>query len=208
MAERRDYLAECNSEGVAIPDFEAAFCARCLQPECQRSRFGQSRFEKRTSNWKTRLFEAVPRMDDSDPRIIQLRTKRFIEVPTGRIPEVGSGWRDPRDLVDEPLPIATPPVSSVPPRAVAEEPEEAPVSEPPPAMAPPIPAPSPISPPAVSEAPLATRPLNTPRQQGQMLGGRAPVAPKTQDAWAVTPTETKGLPVVRPGTRIKMGSGV
>lgn len=183
-------------------------CSRCLQKECSRSLFGKSRFEQRIGSWRERLFEHVPRMAESDPRLVTLSSKRFIEIDAGRIPEINSAsgsWIDPRDLdVQEESSQASPPVE---PDVVAEPPAPPVVEE---APAPPAPAPAPVSTPSpalVSGHPLQPRLLNTPRPQPQMIGNRPEPKPK-RDAWEVVPQETKGLPVVRPGARIKMGSGV
>lgn len=186
-------------------DLTMGSCSRCFQKECARSLFGKSRFEQRTSAWRERLFEHVPRMDDSDPRLITLSSKRFIEIDKSRIPEIqsasGSTWIDPRDLdVPEESSQASAPVEPVP----EPLPEPTVVEETPPAT--PVAAPAP-SPTLVSNHPLQPRLLNTPRQQPQMIGNRPAPQPK-RDAWEVVPQETKGLPVVRPGARIKMGSGV
>ncbi len=186
---------------VTEQDLAMGACSRCFQKECSRSLFGKSRFEQRTLAWRERLFEHVPRMDDSDPRLITLSSKRFIEIDKGRIPEIqsasGSTWIDPRDLdVLEESPQASvlvEPVAVPEPTVV----EETPVVVPSP----------PHSPALVSNHPLQPRLLNTPRQQPQMIGSRPTPQPK-RDAWEAAPQETKGLPVVRSGARIKMGSGV
>lgn len=187
---------------VTEQDLMMGSCSRCFQRECSRSLFGRSRFEQRTSAWRERLFEHVPRMDDSDPRLITLTSKRFIEIDNSRIPEIGSGstWIDPRELdVPEESSQASGPVEPAPeptlePSVVEETPAATPVA---PALSPTL----------VSNHPLQPRLLNTPRQQPQMIGNR-PAPPPKRDAWEVAPQETKGLPVVRPGARIKMGSGV
>jgi hypothetical protein len=175
----------------------AGACSRCFQKECSRSLFGKSRFEQRTLAWKERLFEQVPRMPESDPRLVTLSSKRFIEIDTSRIPEINSAsgsWIDPRDLdAQEESSQASPPVEPVVVAPPPTPPAPAPVSTPSPAL--------------VSGHPLQPRLLNTPRPQAQMIGNR-PEPPPKRDAWEVVPQETKGLPVMRPGTRIKMGSGV
>lgn len=195
MTQTQDFLVECNEFGVPVEDFTAAHCSRCLQKECHRSQHGRSRFEARVGSWQERLFTNVPRMAASDSRLVTLQAKRFVEVP-GRIPEVGS-WLDPRDL-DQP---------AVSPQAMPIQP----VAEAPPPPAPPPPAPPPPAP--LVEAPqdpartrTAPRLMNTPVSNGRMIGGRVPPAPS--DPWAAKPQETAGLKVVKPGARIKLGSGV
>lgn len=194
---------------VTEPELMAAACSRCLQQECSRSLYGKSKFEHRISTWRGRLFETVPRMDEADPRFVVLSSKKFLEIDRGRVPEITSGsgsWIDPRDLdVPEESPQASPPVEPVVVAAPA-------LPEPPPVVVPtPEPAPAVVesapSPALVANHPLQPRLLNTPRPKPQMIGNRPEPGPK-RDAWDVAPQETKGLPVVRPGARIKMGSGV
>lgn len=199
MPQKQDLLAICNEFGVPVQDFEAQHCSRCLQPECNRSQHGKSRFEARIDTWQERLFTHVPRMPESDPRLVQLRTTKFIEVSTGRTPEVGSNWMDPRDLDEAP---ATHQAASVP----AEPEPEPPSVAPPPlsvetkvAVEPPEPRPEP-------RRPAPRQLLNTPSTNGRMIGGRKPETPN--DPWEVKPKETQGLKVVQPGARIKLGSGV
>lgn len=191
-------MSECNEFGVSAQDFEAQFCFRCLQPECSRSQHGKSRFEARIGNWEQRLFTSIPRMPESDPRYITLHTKKFVDIDPGRIPEIGrapAAWIDPRDLDvapespqssgqpknREPEPEAPAPLASVAPEA-QEEPRPAPTAVP--------------------------KLMNTPVQQGRMIGGSKPAPPR--DPWEVkAPTETTGIKVVKPGARIKIGgSGV
>lgn len=201
MAEKRDFLAECSGDlGLTPQDVQAAFCFRCLQAECSRSLSGKSGFEARTSTWENRLFTSVPRMNEGDPRIVTLRSKKFVEVPTGLTPEIGgppSAWLDPRDL-DVPVESPHSTTSSGPSVALATpEPKEALVEEAQPA-APPEPRPEPQPRPAF---------LNTPVQTGRMI--RGPKPEPSRDPWEVRPKETQGLQVVKPGTRIKLGgSGV
>lgn len=190
MAEKQDHLATCNELGVPIRDFEMQFCARCLQVECTRSQHGKSRFEQRIGTWRERLFEEVPRMNDADPRMKDIRAKRFIDIDTGPIPEIGERheWRDPRDLdaatESAQTVVEVPPTTSV----VSTTPE---------------PSPSP------SVVPVATQLMNTSTQPGRMLGGRKLKPKDDADPWAVKPQETQGLQVVKPGARIKIGgSGV
>lgn len=196
--EKRDHLAICNELGVPSQDFEMQFCARCLQSECVRSQHGKSRFEQRVVSWKGRLFDEVPRMNASDPRLLSIRAKKFVEIDTGRVPEIGGksdAWVDPRDL-DEPRES---------PQATASEPE--PVAQ---VTPPPEPVTVPPVEPKVSEPKISERAvpqlMNTQVQQGRMIGGRKPEPPR--DPWEVKTQETQGLQVVKPGARIKLGSGV
>lgn len=213
--ERRDYLRVCNEQGVALEDFKLQFCDRCLQPECTRSQAGESKFEARVSNWQERLFTDVPRLDPNDPRVGPIRAKKFLEIDAGPVPEIraspASAWVDPRDLdsgpqdldaspknpqaSEEPIPSAPSAPSTIqepPPKTLAEEP-----STPPPA-------------PAQPQQQARANLMNTPFQQGQMLGGRPrPAVPEANDPWAAPvpqrATETGGVKVVEPGAKIKLG---
>lgn len=93
----RDFLGECNAQGEPLVDFQATWCAFCLQPECSRSMAGKSLFDRRVRTWEERLFTAVPRMNPNDERYPHIAAKRFVGVPGSeeRTPEVGSGWVDP-----------------------------------------------------------------------------------------------------------------
>jgi len=193
VAEKHDFLSVCNDHGVPVRDFEAQFCFRCLQPECTRSLSGKSRFERRVDTWEDQFFNHVPRMSEADPRFVQLRAKKFIEIERGPVPEIGRAvraWIDPRDLDAAPeSPHSTEDSPPVPPAEVAEE-ESSTLTETPLSQSPP--------PPVL---------MNTPFRQGQMLRGSKPAAPP-RDPWAAKPKEPE-IPKVRPGAKIKLGgSGV
>ncbi len=207
MAEKRDLLGECNELGVTAQDFEVQFCFRCLQAECARSQHGKSRFEARIGSWEERLFKHVPRMNESDPRFVVLRTKKFVDIDAGRVPEIGQGsssaWVDPRDLDEAP---------KSPQSTASSETVEAPE--------PPLPLPEAPASSTVSESVETTEPspappralpqlMNTPVQQGRMIGGHK--LPPPRDPWEAPAStkETQGLQVVKPAARIKIsGSGV
>src|SRR5690606_19815310 len=122
--ERRDYLPVCNDKGVPLPEFQATFCVRCVQPECSRSRAG-GLFESRVASWEDRLFKNPPRMSKSDPLHAAIAAKRFIEIDVGRVPEVGgrSDWIDPRSLEEPKTPTRRPRKAKAP-KAGAEHPRE------------------------------------------------------------------------------------
>lgn len=98
---KRDFLSECNDQGVALQDFDLAFCQRCHQPECSRSQFGKSLFEQRVSTWEERLFTNPSKLSDTDPRLIQIRAKSFVDVPVSKSITVAGGWLDPNDLAPQ-----------------------------------------------------------------------------------------------------------
>lgn len=192
-------------------EFEAQFCFRCLQKECARSQHGKSRFEARVSTWETRLFDEVPRMNEQDPRFVVLRSKKFVDINTGAIPEIGqrraSAWVDPRDL--DVAPESPHPTGQEVP--VLKEPSDAPKNQNHLTGAAPPPPPPKLTEKVLAEPPRTLQPpqfLNTPVQQGRMLGGMSKPEPQAapRDPWEVKPAkDTKGLPVVQPGARIKIG---
>jgi hypothetical protein len=194
MPERRDYLSVCNDQGVPLADFQATFCVRCVQPECSRSRAG-GLFETRVATWEERLFKDPPRMSKDDALYAILAAKRFVEVDTGRTPEVhGSAeWLDPRTLVERPEPESRPRIVRAPRASTPSERAEE------------------SNPPLRAQQPTEWRaPLNTPFAQGTMLAGAPPVPPKP-DRWAVAtppPAEESSPPtVVKAGAKIKFTGG-
>lgn len=213
-----DFLNECNDHDVPFRDFEAHFCARCLNKDCTRSNAGKSKFEHRIGTWEQQMFTDVPTMDGEDPRLITLQAKKFKGIEPGPPPEVGqsSAWTDPRDLPD-PADLEHLPVN--PPAPVIEQPEPAMVLPPEPALVTQLPAldeqveellaePVPDNPaPAPSPNTLPQFLMNTPSNSGQMLGNRTPPAKVPQkDPWAPKePAKTDGLEVVESGARIRFG---
>jgi len=194
---RRDQLAECNTEREAIPVFQEAWCRRCINPECTRSLYGQSRFDLRVNSWEERLFRNPPRMDASDPRFQQIAGKRFLSLDVGPAPEVRS-WVDPSqvqaptpNLVADPTPVS--PVREVSAPNPPPKPEPALV----------VTEPKPIP----ANSPKEILLMNTPNQGGRMLPG-APTLPNPPgpDAWSAPKPAENVIPV---GGRVKLkGSGV
>jgi hypothetical protein len=177
--------------------FTAECCSRCVNPQCTRSNFANSKFESRVLTWEERLFTKVPRMDPSDERFAKIAGQRFLLIdPAGSTPAASQGWVDPRNLespriqvpvrrAPQPAPKPEPPA----PEAEAEvvEPVEAPQEELSLKRAP-------------ADASLAV--VNTPVNQGQMIGGRpAPTAAE----WTPPspPAESK---VVKTGAKVRLGS--
>ncbi len=200
MSDRRDYLPVCNDHGVPLPDFQAAFCVRCMQRECSRSRAG-GLFETRVATWQERLFINPPRMPENDPLFSTIAAKMFKDIDVGRIPEVGGGaggsaWVDPL------TPEASRRESDPTPRAA----RAAPVTAPPVAHATDV---TSGPPPAPQSKPRA--PLNTPFVQGTMIGGAAPsksaVDPWAARAAAETAPQAASSKVVSPGAKIRFRSG-
>jgi hypothetical protein len=93
----KDMLSECKTDTGSLSDFQAAFCSRCINPECSRSSFGSSHFDKRIATWEKRLFTDVPKMPKQDPRYLTLANQNFLPIEVGRTPEVSSNWISPND---------------------------------------------------------------------------------------------------------------
>lgn len=182
-----------------MPDFQAAFCVRCMQRECSRSRAG-GLFETRVATWQERLFVNPPRMPKDDPLYSAIAGKMFKEIDVGRIPEVGralgsSAWVDP----------LTPDEASRDPNPIPRVAKAAPV-----APAPAIAAADGSSPAPVPAA-KARPPMNTPFVQGTMIGAAGPPQPAV-DRWAAQPVTEPARQgasgkVVSPGAKIRFRSG-
>ncbi len=195
----RDLLQECNTQGAPLDVFAAECCRLCINPDCTRSRFGQSLFERRVNTWEERLFQNPSRMSPDDPRFVNIAGKRFLTLDTSRTPEVRlQTWADPRDMAEAPsaplavLPPTTPVVRvSEPASVLSTGPQK----------------------PAAPGNLLGLVNANTPAAPGRMLSG-APAAPtEKRDPWASpvppVPPSIEGVGVsekkVRPGTKIKLG---
>lgn len=76
---RKDYLSECMSEVGVVPldVFNKEFCLVCANAECSRSRANNSLFQLRATNWEKDLFLNVPRLKDSDPLAVEIRSKWY-----------------------------------------------------------------------------------------------------------------------------------
>jgi hypothetical protein len=190
----RDLLRECNDRQAPLDEFQQGFCGRCINPECSRSLYGQSRFDVRVNTWEDRLFTNTPRMDSTDPRYNEFAGKKFLTLDTGRTPEIRGAWVDPRDVpADASVPAAVSVVVPPEPRII-----EVPAVE----------EPMPPTTPARNPARVPTHLLlsNTPAPRGVMVGQPPPEA-AARDPWA--PPEAPKDPVVAVGSRVKMGgSGV
>jgi len=202
-ASRRDLLAECNTENEALPVFFEGWCKRCVNPECTRSLYGQSRFDIRVNSWEDRLFKNPPRMDSKDPRFKEISGKRFLTVDMSAPPEVRS-WVDPV-AATEPAPRA-PVVALAPEPVVVPElpkvnaPEPQPVVDSTTAVRPSTPFVGAVVRPEVLS-------MNAQSQGGMMLSGVKPQqAAPVKDPWAAPEPAENVIPV---GGRVKLGgSGV
>jgi len=194
MPDKRDWLHHCNEFVVPNEDFELQHCGRCFQAECTRSLHGKGQFDHRVATWEERLFTETPKLDEGDPRVEVIRAKKFVEI--GPAPEVGlSAWEDPRDLQD-----------TSPEQAVVDLDEQGPAKAP---ELDDFPQEPQIQ--QQSTAPVMDRPMNTPAQSGQMVGGHdKPVQKPVVDPWEPKKEATlDGGQVVKPGARIRFGgSGV
>jgi len=159
---RVDLLAECNTVGAPLDVFAEQCCNHCINPECSRSLFGQSKFDRRVNTWYDRMFANVPRMDEGDPRFNSIAGQRFILInPDGPL-EVHSQWDEVPTEGSQPVRPVTLPEPEPEPESVVkgllehttvlddpiEFPEEPPpvVFAPEPEPAPPAPEPEPAPP--------------------------------------------------------------
>lgn len=199
---RSDLLSECNAVGAPLDLFKEQCCNHCINPECSRSRFGESNFDVRVNTWYDRLFANVPRMDPHDPRFKEIAGQKFMTLDEPLIVTGG-----PSDWTEVPTDQSAKPPAPVAPEKTAPDPEPEPepekgAKEPEKqALEPPPSAPKP----AQGQIPQHLVLANTPPQ-----GGKLPSAPETQadtDAWSGpigTPTTGQDR-VVKPGERIKIG---
>jgi hypothetical protein len=206
---RVDLYAECNIEPRAPLDvFTAECCVRCVNPDCSRSRFGDSKFEDRVSNWYERLFSEVPRMLPNDERFGSIAGQKFLLIDPAR-PAQPANWVDPRDLevtrvtVPSPAPVAKAPVTPEPIVTPEPEPEPAPTVEPPPvAEATPLPT-EPKTPTAPARPDLAF--TNTPAKPGQMIGNRQKPTPSEWPASPPVEAPPDAL-IVKTGAKVRIGA--
>lgn len=203
MSARRDCLAECNDQGVALEDFKNTFCVRCYQPECTRSLFGQMKFEQRVLSWEERLFKAPPKMDKKDPRYLPLAQADFRTISVDKPTQVSvPQWLDPNDIPATPVeePIEEAPATEPTPLVIPEDNgkvEEVEVQN----TTPPV---APVEPSGVKVVPKHLLLMNTPPQP-QMLPG-ASVQKPAVDPWAgPAPQTDEKASVVKRGAKIKMG---
>jgi hypothetical protein len=185
---KRDFLKECNNQGVPLEDFKLAFCNFCLQPECTRSSHGSSKFDQRTRTWKERLFTEVDTLDPTDPRYQGIAGQEFIVIEPKGSSGVSPSWEDPRDL---PKKVQV----SVPSGFVAES-KDPKVDEPSPSKD------------SNAEVPGRSILLNTPNQESFFLQGgseRVRVSPVKRDPWASPTPLSSGDVVVSKGATVKFG---
>jgi len=216
--EKHDLLSECNDQGVPLEDFRLQFCDHCLNRDCARSQAGKSKFEQRTVAWEDRLFNEVPQLDPEDPRVEAIQAKRFLEASPKGPHEAQSSWDDPRDLTESSEP-SEPPEVTEPPEVAAfsqiaashirqnlEDEQLARLTDP--VEQAPLPEPVETTP----EVPAQVL-GNTPKQPGQMIGGKKIDKRATSpvlDPWEPKKTSTDDdAEVIQPGARVRMGgSGV
>lgn len=98
----RDMMRECNTENQNVADFTTFWCARCISPECTRSRAKALSFNQRTATWEDRLFNQVARLDPSDPRYLPIAGQNFVELPVGERGAPPSAWVDPQEAPTKP----------------------------------------------------------------------------------------------------------
>ena len=104
---KADFLRECMSDPalvqkpLPIDQFCRMFCVVCGQKVCSRSRASTMIFTERVANWKTRLFDEVPRAADNDENYARIRAKNFqnIEAPIS----IGQRFQEPAPKIEQPM---------------------------------------------------------------------------------------------------------
>ena len=94
----KDYIQECMEsmpQQGSLDDFKRAFCDVCINPDCKRSRFKDSKWVTRMIMQEDALFN--PRFaDPDDPRYSHLRAVNFEPVDEQTLKYYG-GWVDVRE---------------------------------------------------------------------------------------------------------------
>ena len=202
MSNRRDFLRDCHAqvikqvkEPLPFDAFGAAYCSRCLQPECTRSTHGSTKFDQRVATWQDRLFLNVPRMDQDDPRFESIAQKEFSPIEESLVVR---GWGG--ESAPEPQMEFVPELLEEP---VVEESYTK--SEPPPVYFQPTNTTTSIS--------RDTLLMNTHVSSEQYLPGAptpsvTPISPKkTIDSWGSPEQSTPSEVIVKAGATVRFGSG-
>lgn len=192
------------------------FCSNCLNPECSRSLYGRTRFDKRTNEWFDNLFAKVPRLSPDDPRYLPIAKQNFLDVPgpQGRAPAPQT-WVDmhtPMAKQQEAAATSRPAFFQQPAPVVEQQPaptQSEPVAQP---VSPSIEVPKPPVPPETrgpvpNQYQLPKMPvINTPSRAGVIVpnpgGATVASSPAARDPWApIQPAKDR---VVKPGARITL----
>jgi len=135
-----------------IDAFNREFCTVCSNRECSRSWGNASGFNARVRNWRSVLFENVPRVENS-----QAANPNFTPADQGRVPEIVT-----QTFETSPAPLSFDDVPDTEPGTPADD-QGAPVHRQAAVQTPPAPNPAPAVP-----------QVNTPFQQPAMLSGSPP----------------------------------
>lgn len=202
MSNRRDFLKDCHAqvskqvkEPLPFDTFGAAYCARCLQPECTRSTHGSTKFDQRVATWQDRLFLNVPRMDQDDPRFEDISRKEFTPIQESLVVRGWGGESSPEpqkefvpELLNEPV-IEEVPTNDEPPQVYFQPTNTAP---------------------SISRDTLL---MNTPVSNEQYLPGAPRPSDalgrpkKTIDSWGAPEQSTPSEVIVKAGATVRFGSG-
>lgn len=194
---KQDFYSDCHilQGGVklSVQGLHDYACHKCLNPDCTRSISGTSKFEQRVANWEESIFLNPSRLDPSDPRYLDISSKRFLSIVPSE-PGRKSGWDDPRELASVAVSV---------PETLAATPTVPLIDLPP--SEPPMPTPAVVVP-ETPPAQLVAQRGNTPNRSRQMIGGdeqkpESPVLDPWQPKQAIKPGET----IVKPGAKIKLG---
>lgn len=173
-----DFLRECmnDAQNPPLDQFQRNWCTVCANRECERAGMNNSAFDRRAKNWKSLLFDNVPRADPDDPSYDNIRSRVFLP----------SGQKAAEVKVFIPgTPVAEPPEAPMPRPAafVSRQPAPAPPPAAPQGQAVDLsPAASAPESPEQTSAPPVASPGNTVFQQGAMLDGAPPPVPPARPA--------------------------
>lgn len=157
-----DFLGECMSSigGVApIDEFNRVYCLRCDNRECARAASNNYAFDRRVQNWHNDLFVNVPRASENDSTFDAMRDKRFLPGSGSLAPPANRGFVSVPAQIVQPAERPAEPVRFTEARPEPEKVKEEVQS----------PSPLPVPQPSIH---------NTPFQQGTILPGGPPPAPK------------------------------
>lgn len=98
MSGKKDFLSECMDslpKSLALDEFQAAYCSVCINPDCHRSRWADSRWLTRMAMQEQALNNPIFG-DPNDPRFADIITTHFEPVDEDTLDYYG-GWVEVRE---------------------------------------------------------------------------------------------------------------
>lgn len=122
---KADFLQECLTDlsakvkkSIPIDQFNNEYCIYCQNRDCSRSGAENRLFNIRASNWKSTLFDNVPRAQPNDPSYESIRSKWFKPPQVAINPQPDP----PKDVESQESPPT--PTAEVAPKIVEDKIEE------------------------------------------------------------------------------------